>query len=511
MWDSETTVDCGSPGGGEVLHDDRAVTALGLERGMVFQEPLLFHGNIVVIKSHIDKYRDILLTLPAANVRCPMIQMSILFYNVGQKMGGLSQVCGIGARRFIAGVMALAGVTALAACTTVPPLGPMSNTIPINAIVDRINCELTQAITPQIEDYPFLKTWQARANLTLTVNTQSGITPGVSIIDPLAQIVDKARGTFSQSFSVAIGANLNGSANRIEKMSFDIPLANLKATYECAPQGSGLSGPLGLTEWLESAMTVRYAFSSKDVADQFKALDALSGVTRRLKTTVEAYTAQYANAGILLNPAIGHLTNILAKAKAYRQLYGEILAGRDKPLSARELARWQGSLKAAKAGLEGALSSWNPKADCNSAMTDTRCAIQNIIDAAQPGQPNDLNEMDKWVSGTRDAVNRKPEAPREPGVPTLSSLSHQVTFIVVANAGITPSWSLMRLKGPGGAPAGSSAGSSGSSGSGASPSGSFASIARTDTHELLLTFAKDSATLDKQNQLDQQTAPLLKQ
>jgi hypothetical protein len=66
--------------------------------------------------------------------------------------------------------------------------------------------------------YYFLTTWVAAVDLTLIVNSQSGVTPGVSLINPLAQVVDKVRGTFPQSFTLGVGGTLNGQANRTEPL-----------------------------------------------------------------------------------------------------------------------------------------------------------------------------------------------------------------------------------------------------------------------------------------------------
>jgi len=68
-----------------------------------------------------------------------------------------------------------------------------------------------------------------------------------------------------------------------------------------------------------------------------------------------------------------------------------------------------------------------------------------------------------------------------PTDPPIDSISHQIIFIVVANASVTPSWTLVHFRGPG-------AGSS-----------SLASISETDTHTLTISMGP-SGSADVSNQ-----------
>jgi hypothetical protein len=135
-------------------------------------------------------------------------------------------------------------------CTTVPPLPKEAGNIPISDVVDRIKCEVHDAGHEEWKD------WKAGVDLTLIVNTQSGITPGVSFINPLVQAVDKARGTFSQSFSLAAGGTLNGLVTRTDTVSFDIDFAQ-DYTTKCDKGIGGITGELGLSEWLHSVSGIK--------------------------------------------------------------------------------------------------------------------------------------------------------------------------------------------------------------------------------------------------------------
>lgn len=84
----------------------------------------------------------------------------------------------------------------------------------------------------------------------------------------------------------------------------------------------------------------------------------------------------------------------------------------------------------------------------------------------------------------------------------VASLSHEVDFIITANAGVTPTWSLVHFKGPGGgasASNGTSGGgsaTSGASGSGGSngSSGSFLFASRQEMHKLHISMAGPGRT-----------------
>jgi hypothetical protein len=92
-------------------------------------------------------------------------------------------------------------------------------------------------------------------------------------------------------------------------------------------------------------------------------------------------------------------------------------------------------------------------------------------------------------------INGMPMRPPEDDAP-IDAISHTVTFIVVMNANATPTWSLMKFKGPGGATsAPTSGGTSGSTtpAAGTSASGSFISASRSDTHTLLITLGKGAS------------------
>jgi hypothetical protein len=90
----------------------------------------------------------------------------------------------------------------LLGCTSTPSIEVETKAVPISEIVERVKCEIWQATKERLADpdFAFLNKWDATVDLTLMINEQSVISPGVSIIDPLKSVTLPGKGTFNQSF-----------------------------------------------------------------------------------------------------------------------------------------------------------------------------------------------------------------------------------------------------------------------------------------------------------------------
>jgi len=167
----------------------------------------------------------------------------------------------------------IASVAAIAAsCTSVPPLDSPIYTVPLDKIVERVKCELANAAGPKIRppkgekvNGGFLKSWTATVDLTFMVDANSGLSPGVSVVNPLVQVVDKARGTFSQSFSFGVGGALNGRAVRNDNIKFKVLLRDVVDRYFVGKDGEKClrestsdldNNNLGLAEWIDRVVNV---------------------------------------------------------------------------------------------------------------------------------------------------------------------------------------------------------------------------------------------------------------
>jgi hypothetical protein len=363
---------------------------------------------------------------------------------------------------------AIALVGSLLGCTRVPSLQPTTNSIPVYRIVERVKCELIDAIAEELTEarlaeaehrksvYSFLTNWDATVDLTLIANDLSAISPGVSLVNPLKQVVDKARGTFSQSFSLGLGGGVSGQAIRTETLSFSLSLKEvqdelrkpaLRARYhDCAlPNGSDLDSNLGLREWIKSALsplrppppyydpdypylTIGHHPSVHAGGGGPKALKELKDATRTLMETVDKQ--------------IGETKRIASvSVQNSRQLLKNAL----EPESVIE------NPDRVEEGIKG-LKEQGVGSD----------EITNLKDA--------VIAKAKRVRAARKAPPQQPKPN-----PPIDAISHQVQFIVIWNASMTPNWTLVRFKGP--APA----------------SGPFASASRTDTHQVLITLGPVTA------------------
>jgi hypothetical protein len=166
-----------------------------------------------------------------------------------------------------------------AACTKVPDLNVDRESIRLLDLVKRVKCDIyyavsTERVTPngpvivpisRLHDYAWLSNWVIQVNLNLIVNDQSGITPGVTLIDPLKPAILTGIGTFSQMYSTGIGAGGNTTAARTESISFSLSLSEIeselgstsnRAKYNFCnlSDGNDLDSDLKLREWVWSSL-----------------------------------------------------------------------------------------------------------------------------------------------------------------------------------------------------------------------------------------------------------------
>ncbi|MFK4502887.1 hypothetical protein ABIF86_007178 [Bradyrhizobium japonicum] len=111
-------------------------------------------------------------------------------------------------------------VVCLSSCTVVPhSTGPAN--VRFDQVVKRVKCDLVGAVYRKAyEDwqrYGFLTQWAAKVHMTLTVDDQASVNPGLTITDPLA-----VAGT---SFSFGLGGTYTGQAQRIEDYEFFLSFA----------------------------------------------------------------------------------------------------------------------------------------------------------------------------------------------------------------------------------------------------------------------------------------------
>jgi hypothetical protein len=95
-----------------------------------------------------------------------------------------------------------------------------------SGIAFHVQCEVTQGLAAAWDAFhlPWLKTWGTTVTQTITVEDQSGLSPGITSVTPLRNVVFPfaTGGNFvaAQSFSASIGATASANALRTETIQY---------------------------------------------------------------------------------------------------------------------------------------------------------------------------------------------------------------------------------------------------------------------------------------------------
>lgn len=164
-----------------------------------------------------------------------------------------------------------------------------------NKIVDHIVCELSTGLLKATTDFrrlPWLEGWGAAVTLTITAQDQSGLNAGVTVTDPLHNIVKAFSSggnvTLSQSRSLSVGGTAAATSTRTETIQFTYLNSDLlryaRVQEDCmeeATKGTQMDGDLKIRQFLyDKAMIARlgnaslYSSTSKGFkANSFKRPD----------------------------------------------------------------------------------------------------------------------------------------------------------------------------------------------------------------------------------------------
>jgi hypothetical protein len=150
-------------------------------------------------------------------------------------------------RRFITGFSCLVVCCGSAGCGLyTPDKDPFTSDAPYegrfkssrqadyeNALVAHVTCEIGNALKQQedLELVPWLKEWGTAITLSLTIEDQSGLAPGISAVTPLHNVVfpfpSGGNVVSPKSFSLSVGGTASVNALRTETIQFT--LKNSKA------------------------------------------------------------------------------------------------------------------------------------------------------------------------------------------------------------------------------------------------------------------------------------------
>jgi hypothetical protein len=128
-----------------------------------------------------------------------------------------------------------------------------------SGLVDHVTCEISQALAETNKQWklPWLQDkWGTAVTLSITVEDQTGVSPGVSFIQPLNNVVlpfpTGGNVTSPQSFSLSIGGTASVNALRTETIQYTIKNKDAIATADCGNRGSGvlIDGDLKIREFI---------------------------------------------------------------------------------------------------------------------------------------------------------------------------------------------------------------------------------------------------------------------
>jgi hypothetical protein len=169
--------------------------------------------------------------------------------------------------------LALAVACALAACGLyTPDKDPFTSDAPVgpdqkhtrqgsyeSGIVDHITCEVSQALAQAADKYslPWLyKDWGTAVTLSITVEDQTGLSPGISSLQPLNNVLFPfaTGGTVvsPQSSSLSIGGTASVNGLRTEIIQYTVRNRDAIAHSNCGNVGEGIliDGDLKIREFV---------------------------------------------------------------------------------------------------------------------------------------------------------------------------------------------------------------------------------------------------------------------
>jgi hypothetical protein len=178
-----------------------------------------------------------------------------------------------GRGKLSSGLLAFFVLGALAACGLyTPDKDPFTSDAPIapdykdtrqgsyeSGVVDHITCEISRALAQTDDTYRIgwlRKKWGTAVTLTITVEDQTGLSPGISFLQPLPNHVFgfPTGGNFvsPQSFSFSIGGTASVNGLRTETIQYTVKNSDAIKYSDCGNTGAGvlIDGDLKIREFI---------------------------------------------------------------------------------------------------------------------------------------------------------------------------------------------------------------------------------------------------------------------
>jgi hypothetical protein len=152
-------------------------------------------------------------------------------------------------------VVALSALAFVSGCgANIPDMAPLGysslqQTFTEIDLVNRIKCEIHLGVQDALEVWAkggpaggngveWLKKWQAKISLKLTVDDTTTLKPGLSVTDPMHNVISHfavgGNVTSPQSFSLGLGLQASAKSTRVETLAFTFHIADLLA-YDPLP------------------------------------------------------------------------------------------------------------------------------------------------------------------------------------------------------------------------------------------------------------------------------------
>lgn len=376
-------------------------------------------------------------------------------------------------------------------CGRVPPQEAVNN-IPIHDIVQRVKCELADALDEKLkrDDFAWMKRWTVAVDLTLEVNQQGGITPNGGYIQPMKNVLVTNTGPSSfssngstttsaiaQKFVFGASANLTGQAVRTEVLSFSLSLQELsrwrkELRYKLEhgiptedargcdlPEGFDLDGTLRLAEWLDPSLQpvalrdLQPGFHPRPNVGAAKASTKGSGPSGVRSGLVPCDTADQARANNAADKAESYKDRVAAARKkandAEKQATDtERQARQSGELTKRFKAR---AIAFARLAKKRAEATQRAADDAGSAIVSARAAAAETCDpdAAEANAKLAFENLKIAETDAEEAVQLAAYAEKNLSPdPPIDSMSQQIQFVVTTSASIAPTWLLVHWQGP---------------------------------------------------------------
>jgi hypothetical protein len=129
-----------------------------------------------------------------------------------------------------------------------------------SGLVDHVTCEISRALAETAKQWPRIphlaSDWGTAVTLSMTVEDQTGLSPGVTFVQPLRNVIfpfsTGGNVTSPQSFSFSIGGSASVNALRTEMIQYTFKNSDAIRFSKCGNTGSGvlIDGDLKIKEFI---------------------------------------------------------------------------------------------------------------------------------------------------------------------------------------------------------------------------------------------------------------------